>query len=93
MPDAQAITQAANERGVGRARAYANASSDTLAISASISYERASCEYQMSNGLQVASARGDQPGAARDELCARAVRDRHSDTPHSAESERRGASL
>ena len=43
------------------ARAYANASSDTLESSTSISYERASCEYQISSGLHAVSAAAIRP--------------------------------
>ena len=89
----EAITQAANARGVGRARAYANASSDTLAISASISYERASCEYQISSGLQVASAAAINPARRETSFAPAPYTTGTSSTPHTAESERRGASL
>ena len=58
---ADATTHAARSRGVGRARAWANASSETLDRSTSISYERASCEYQMSSGLHAVSAAAIRP--------------------------------
>ncbi len=89
---ADAITQAASNRGVGEARAYANASSDTLESNTSSSYERASCEYQISIGLQAVSAAAITPARREINLAPAPYATGTTSTPHSAESERRPAS-
>ena len=86
--NADATTQATTTRGVGVASAYANASSDTLERNTSISYERASCEYQISSGLHAVSAAAISPARREISFDPAPYATGTVNTPHTADSDR-----
>ncbi len=90
--NAEAITHAPTRRGVGSSSAYANPSSDTLDRNTSISYERASCEYQISSGLQAVSAAAIKPARREINFDPAPYATGTTSTPHTADSDRRPVS-
>ncbi len=67
-----AITQQVSARAVGAARAWTNASSESPVSRTSSAYERASCEYQISSGLQAVRAAAITPARTEISLAATA---------------------